>query len=127
MTLRDSLHQCQQTLRELQAAIKTRRDCSGRRPRPCTARDPSFGFNPSSPEPGLRDLQAIDDIQDYLRDSLVEIKPGDFDALRDQLIDRTLPAGGPVTSPGEFAAVARLAALVRQRVQRQSDDRDATS
>ena len=85
MTLRDSLHQCQQTLSELTEAVETPRL---QRPQatPIHRTRPSFGFNPY-PKTGLRDLQAIDDIQDYLRDSLVEIKPGDFDGLRDQLLD----------------------------------------
>lgn len=85
MTLRDSLHQSQQTLRQLREAIETPRL---QRPQatPVHGARPAFGYNPSS-RTGLRDLQAIDDIQDYLRDSLVEIKASDFDAQRDQLID----------------------------------------
>jgi ATP-dependent Clp protease ATP-binding subunit ClpA len=86
MTLRDSLHQCQQAWRELQDAQEAPRL---QRPQatPVQGTRPNFGFNPPA-RTSFRDLQAIDDIQDYLRDSLVEIKPGDFDTLRDQLIDR---------------------------------------
>ena len=98
MTLRDSLHQCQQALRELQAAIDTPRL---QRPQatPVHGTRPSFGFNPN-PKTGLRDLQAIDDIQEYLRDSLVEIKPGDFDSLRDQLIDAVCRLEGQLHARG---------------------------
>ncbi len=79
MTLRDSLHQCQQALRELQDAQDAPRL---QRPQatPVHGTRPTFGFNPPA-RTGLRDLQAIEDIQDYLRDSLVEINPDDFDAL----------------------------------------------
>ena len=36
---------------------------------------------------GIRDVQAIDDIQDFLRESLVELPSGALDSQRDQLID----------------------------------------
>ncbi len=98
MTLRDSLHQSQRMLRELQEAIDAPR-LQQPQATPVHGARPSYGFNPYS-KTGLRDLQAIDDIQDYLRDSLVEIKPGDFDGLRDRLIDGLCRLEGQLQAHG---------------------------
>ncbi len=91
MTLRDNLHECQRSLRELREVLDQRKM---QRPQSTPIHVPSLGaatgqarFDPK-PKNGLRDLQAIDDIQDFLRDSLIPVSPGELDAQRDQLVDQ---------------------------------------
>ena len=90
MTLRDSLHQSRSLLRELRDACSQTRV---QRPQWTPIHVPSMAastgqarFVPHS-KSGLRDLQAIDDIQEFLRDSLVQSPPGELDSGRDQLVD----------------------------------------
>lgn len=90
MTLRDSLHESKDLLRELRDAKRRPRL---QRPQSTPIHVPSGGpptgqarFIPHT-KTGLRDLQAIDDIQDFLRDSLVLAPPEELDSQRDQLVD----------------------------------------
>jgi hypothetical protein len=91
MTLRDSLHECQSSLRALREA-KDKPQLQ--RPQSTPIHVPSLGFPRGlsrfepNPKAGLKDLQAIDDIQDFLRDSLVPLPPGQLDSQRDRLIDQ---------------------------------------
>ena len=87
MTLRDSLHQCQETLRDLIESKDAPRLKQPTASPPPVSKAVSYRFNPP-PRAEFRDIQAIDDIEDYLRDSLIEVKPDDFDTIRDRLIDQ---------------------------------------
>ncbi|MFK8111261.1 MAG: AAA family ATPase [Rubripirellula sp.] len=90
MTLRDSLLQCQSRLRGLQ---ESNQQPKMQRPQSTPVHVHSMtlptGMARYDPKPklDLRDLQAIDDIRDYLRDSLVTLAPGELDAQRDELVD----------------------------------------
>ena len=87
MTLRDSLLESQHSLEQLRELIDRPRM---QRPQSAPVRQASaprmeFRFVPIG-RADMRDLQAIDDIQDFLRESLVIANPTDFDSLREQLI-----------------------------------------
>ncbi len=103
MTLRDSLHECKQSLRQLLEAYNRPRL---ERPQstPIHASRTAIGSSNSRFEPkhltGLRDLQAIDDIQDYLQDSLVETNPGELDIVRDSFINQLGRLHGQLTVRG---------------------------
>ncbi|NND95939.1 MAG: ATP-dependent Clp protease ATP-binding subunit [Pirellulaceae bacterium] len=86
MTLRDSVLECQQTIRQLREVYFEPRL---QRPQSSPIAVPSIGYRFDPPNrTELRDLQAMDDIQDYLRDSLVISQPGEIDTLRDCLINQ---------------------------------------
>lgn len=86
VTLRDSLHECQKALRAFQDSLSQPRM---QRPQSTPIQMPGKPqqFNPI-PRTGFRDLQAIDDIQDFLRESLVQMPARELDAERDQLADQ---------------------------------------
>ncbi|MCG8650691.1 MAG: AAA family ATPase [Pirellulales bacterium] len=90
MTLRDSLHECRQSLRALSDVQNQPRM---QRPQSTPVHVPglSLSTGKSRFEPkhmtSLRDLQAIDDILDFLRDSLVETSADELNLRRDQFIN----------------------------------------
>ncbi len=89
MTLRDSLLECRQSLRKLLEAQSQPRL---QRPQSTPVHMPGTSVTTGSKlEPkfttSMRDLQAADDILDFLRDSLVESPPGQLDADRDQFVN----------------------------------------
>ncbi len=90
MTLRDSWHECRDQLRALREANNVP---MLQRPQATPIAVPSLRgasgqarFDPK-PRAGLKDLQAIDDIQDYLSDSLVALPQSELDSQRDRLVD----------------------------------------
>jgi ATP-dependent Clp protease ATP-binding subunit ClpA len=88
MTLRDSLMECRHSLGELNEILqqpKMQRPQST--PVESGSVPPSFRFMPPS-RTHFRDLQAIDDIQDFLKESLVVSQPSDIDPLRESLINQ---------------------------------------
>lgn len=85
MTLRDSFSDCEQAigkLRDLLRRPKLQRPQSS----PVTAPRMEFRFDTGA-RVDFRQLHAIDDIQDYLKESLVVTKPSDLDPIRDSLIN----------------------------------------
>ena len=99
MTLRESLQQCRDTLRNL---VDAKNIPKLQRPQatPVTAPRQSFSYEPRN-RLGIQDLQAIDDIEDYLKDSLIEIKQEDFDEQRNQLIDQLCKLDQQLKARGE--------------------------
>jgi ATP-dependent Clp protease ATP-binding subunit ClpC len=85
MTLRDSLHECQSLVRGFRDSLD-----QPRMQRPQSTPIHAAGISQYAPNPkaGLRDLQAVDDIQDFLRDSLIELPLRELDSQRDQLVDQ---------------------------------------
>jgi ATP-dependent Clp protease ATP-binding subunit ClpA len=88
MTLRDSLMECRHSLSELNEIL---RQPKMQRPQSTPVESgsvpPSFRFMPPS-RTHFRDLQAIDEIQEFLKESLVVSQPSDINPLRDSLIDK---------------------------------------
>lgn len=91
MTLRDSLLDCQNHLRQLRDAMDQPKM---QRPQSTPVHIPHPGqatgmarYDPKL-RTSLKDLQAIDDIQDYLSESLVMLAPGELDVQRDVLVDK---------------------------------------
>ena len=83
MTLRDTLHECQDGLRRLRDAEEQPRM---ERPQSTPVHVGKSRFD-IRPRIGIRELQAIDDIEDFLRDSLVQVPAGELDQQRDELVD----------------------------------------
>ena len=86
MTLRDSLLECQTSIRQLRE-ISERPTMQRPLSSPVETPSVAFRFEPTG-RVDMRDMQAIDDIQDFLRDSLVMSSPRDTDPIREQLINQ---------------------------------------
>ncbi|MGB7342673.1 MAG: AAA family ATPase, partial [Pirellulaceae bacterium] len=92
MTLRDSLLECQQSLRELRES-STRESRARGLQRPVSTplesanTPPSYRFEPPT-RSQMRDWQAVDDIRDFVNDALVQTRPSDLDPLRERFINQ---------------------------------------
>lgn len=102
MTLRDSLLECRQSLIRLNEARDRPRL---ERPQSTPIHAPGVGVAYSEwadPKHAtrMRDLQALDDILDYLRESLVEDDPGEMQADRDRFTNELIRFRGQLDARG---------------------------
>jgi ATP-dependent Clp protease ATP-binding subunit ClpA len=97
MTLRDSLYQCRDELRGL---LSARDQPRLQRPQATPVQAVTQARLEPSPRALLRDMQAVADIQDYLRESLVGLAAGQLEAQRDQLIDALSRLRGQLEARG---------------------------
>lgn len=96
MTLRDSLQQCYESLRVLEdAKSRPRMDRAQPSPVPQPRAKCEYGVTFD-----MRDVRAISDIEDYMRETLIERKPGELDDHRDRLIDDLSRLKGQLKAQG---------------------------
>ncbi len=101
MTLRDSLLECRQTLRKL---TETQQKPKLQKPQSTPVPVPGSSMVGKRFEPNstidMRDLQAVDDIMDYLQDSLVDVDSGELDETRDQFLNEMGRLHGQLSARG---------------------------